>query len=57
VWNEVLCAPFPVVSIFRSFPVRGGESPQPGHRRINNSAGVKVDVVCDGGRKWIRVNT
>ncbi|KAF7329832.1 hypothetical protein MKEN_00246600 [Mycena kentingensis (nom. inval.)] len=41
VWNELLSAPQPVVSLLKSFGAQG----------------AKVDVVADGGRRWIRVNT
>jgi len=50
VWSEVLCAPYPLVSILRSFPVRKSDGAPHVH-------GVKIDVVCDGGKRWIRINT
>ncbi|KAH9854602.1 hypothetical protein C2E23DRAFT_726166 [Lenzites betulinus] len=56
VWNEVLHAPQPVVTIWQSF----SEIPQPKsipHRGSRKPSGVKVDVVADGGKRWIRVNT
>ncbi|KAL1948499.1 hypothetical protein VTO73DRAFT_12574 [Trametes versicolor] len=56
VWNEVLYAPPPIVTIGRSFP----DAPQPisvARRGSRKSPGVKVDVVADGGKRWIRVNT
>ncbi|KAJ7165002.1 hypothetical protein C8R46DRAFT_1220146 [Mycena filopes] len=46
VWNEVLCAPPSIVSILKSFSLVGPKS-----------IPVKVDVVADSGRQWIRVNT
>ncbi|KAJ7135401.1 hypothetical protein C8R43DRAFT_1203621 [Mycena crocata] len=48
VWSEVLCAPAPIVSILKSFLI------DPSDRK---SSSVKVDVVADSGRRWIRVNT
>lgn len=56
VWNEVLYAPPPIVTIGRSFP----DAPRPtniARRESRKSPGVKVDVVADGGKRWIRVNT
>ncbi|KAJ7628545.1 hypothetical protein FB45DRAFT_918580 [Roridomyces roridus] len=49
VWNEVMCAPPPIVSMLRSF-----SAPSDGHGK---TAAVKVDVVADSGRRWIRINT
>ncbi|KAI0657444.1 hypothetical protein C8Q70DRAFT_1073787 [Cubamyces menziesii] len=56
VWNEVLHAPPPIVTIWRTFP----DAPQPSsipRRGSRKPPGVKVDVVADGGKRWIRVNT
>ncbi|KAI0325503.1 hypothetical protein GY45DRAFT_1330178 [Cubamyces sp. BRFM 1775] len=56
VWNEVLHAPPPIVTIWRTFP----EVPQPSsipRRGSRKPPGIKVDVVADGGKRWIRVNT
>ncbi|KAI0827424.1 hypothetical protein BC628DRAFT_179219 [Trametes gibbosa] len=56
VWNEVLHAPPPIVTIWRSFY----ETSQPkciANRGSRKPSGVKVDVVADGGKRWIRVNT
>ncbi|KAI0356935.1 hypothetical protein OH77DRAFT_1451946 [Trametes cingulata] len=56
VWHEVLHAPPPIVTIWRTFP----EMPQPAsipRRGSRKPPGVKVDVVADGGKRWIRVNT
>ncbi|KAJ7757003.1 hypothetical protein B0H16DRAFT_1721469 [Mycena metata] len=49
VWNEVLSAPPSIVSILRSFSFISG-APQ-------KTIPVKVDVVANSGRQWIRVNT
>ncbi|EMD37000.1 hypothetical protein CERSUDRAFT_95271 [Gelatoporia subvermispora B] len=58
VWNEVLCAPAPVTAIWQTFPdpaqVQGKATRKRGSQK---PPGVKVDVVADGGRRWIRVNT
>ncbi|KAK0447048.1 hypothetical protein EV421DRAFT_1706798 [Armillaria borealis] len=56
VWNEVLCAPARVVSVFKSF----SSTPVPRETRKaggQKPSGTKVDVVADHGRCWIRVNT
>ncbi|KAI0717893.1 hypothetical protein C8T65DRAFT_707031 [Cerioporus squamosus] len=56
VWNEVLHASPPIVTIMRTFL----EGEQPAHvprRGSRKPPGVKVDVVAEGGRRWIRVNT
>ncbi|KAJ7248558.1 hypothetical protein B0H12DRAFT_1324630 [Mycena haematopus] len=55
VWNEVLCAPPSIVSILKFFPldVSSDSNPHAGKKTIS----VKVDVVADCGRRWIRVNT
>ncbi|KAI0649955.1 hypothetical protein C8Q79DRAFT_900550 [Trametes meyenii] len=56
VWNEVLNAPPPIVTIWRTF----AEVPQLSRVTKCGSRkppGVKVDVVADGGKRWIRVNT
>ncbi|KAJ7216621.1 hypothetical protein GGX14DRAFT_605561 [Mycena pura] len=52
VWNEVLCAPPPLVSIFKSFSLANDSS-----SNHTSKTTVKVDVVADSGRRWIRVNT
>ncbi|KZW00399.1 hypothetical protein EXIGLDRAFT_830802 [Exidia glandulosa HHB12029] len=43
VWNEVVAAPQPILTVGKTFTVRG--------------TAVKVDVVADDGRQWHRVNT
>ncbi|KAI1787292.1 hypothetical protein LXA43DRAFT_1030048 [Ganoderma leucocontextum] len=56
VWNEVLHARPPIVTIWRTFL----EDDQPTHiprRGSRKPPGVKVDVVAEGGRRWVRVNT
>ncbi|KAH9927955.1 uncharacterized protein BXZ73DRAFT_48573 [Epithele typhae] len=54
VWNEVLHAPPPIITIMRTFVDGDMHVPRRGSRK---PPGVKVDVVADGGRQWIRVNT
>ncbi|KAG6890487.1 hypothetical protein C0992_000979 [Termitomyces sp. T32_za158] len=56
VWNEVICAPAPVSAVFKSFSLSGpsGDTRQRGAQRPPSA---KVDVVADGGKRWIRVNT
>ena len=62
VWDEVLAAPPPVVSIWSAFPDPAGHSvpndgaPEGGKKK-QKAQDVKVDVVADAGLSWIRVNT
>ncbi|KAI0058363.1 hypothetical protein BV25DRAFT_1810916 [Artomyces pyxidatus] len=59
VWKEVLLAPTPVLAVGKSFtnpddalakkPRVRGQATKP--------TGVKVDIIADNGRTWIRVNT
>ncbi|KAF8523026.1 hypothetical protein JB92DRAFT_2705719 [Gautieria morchelliformis] len=56
VWNEILSAPPPIVAVGKVFEPPDGKS----KKNTSGSAtpgGIKVDVVADEGRKWIRVNT
>ncbi|KAF8153239.1 hypothetical protein B0H34DRAFT_97427 [Crassisporium funariophilum] len=61
VWNEVLCAPALVVSVFKTFlfDPPANHAPADGSRKRSTQRppGAKVDVVADSGRHWIRVNT
>ncbi|KAG2347140.1 hypothetical protein BDR05DRAFT_714798 [Suillus weaverae] len=57
VWQELLQARG-AVAIYRTFHIT--THPQASRKPQNGSAkghGVKVDVVADSGRRWIRVNT
>ncbi|KDR74853.1 hypothetical protein GALMADRAFT_70436 [Galerina marginata CBS 339.88] len=54
VWNELICAPAPIVSIFKTFPSHAAND-VPITR--GPPTGTKVDIVADNGRHWIRVNT
>ncbi|TCD64895.1 hypothetical protein EIP91_003471 [Steccherinum ochraceum] len=59
VWKEVLLAPQPVIGIWSTF-FESGVPAAPrkrGGRKERKEDGVKVDVVADGGKSWIRVNT
>ncbi|KAG5639725.1 hypothetical protein H0H81_000005 [Sphagnurus paluster] len=56
VWNEVLCAPAPVDSVFKSIPL-AGPPVDTRQRDAQRPPAVKVDVVADNGKRWIRVNT
>lgn len=59
----MLCATYPVVAIFRAFDAHGEGStqqqsrPKNGGKAQGGQPGVKIDVVCNGGAQWIRVNT
>ncbi|KAG9226714.1 hypothetical protein CCMSSC00406_0008414 [Pleurotus cornucopiae] len=57
VWNELLCAPAPVTAVMKTFQptASGGPNRKRGAHQKQNP--VKVDVVADNGRIWIRVNT
>ncbi|CAA7269905.1 unnamed protein product [Cyclocybe aegerita] len=61
VWNEVLCAPAPIASVFKTFQLKPSSTPS--DKSLKRTAhqqrppGAKVDVVGDNGRLWIRVNT
>ncbi|KAJ3575707.1 hypothetical protein NP233_g910 [Leucocoprinus birnbaumii] len=60
VWNELICAKSPVVSVFKMFDIGGSVSQgKTSGKRSGKKAsvGVKVDVVAENGRRWIRVNT
>lgn len=49
-------APPPVTAIWAAFS-ESGKAVAQRRRGHPKEDGVKVDVVADGGRKWIRVNT
>lgn len=53
VWNEILSAPPPIVAVGKIFESPDGKK----KKGAAGSGGIKVDVVADEGRKWIRVNT
>ncbi|CCL99066.1 uncharacterized protein FIBRA_01078 [Fibroporia radiculosa] len=56
VWHEVLLAPQPITTVWRTYH----DNSKPAASRTRGSQkppGIKVDVVADNGRRWIRVNT
>ncbi|EPQ51131.1 hypothetical protein GLOTRDRAFT_96667 [Gloeophyllum trabeum ATCC 11539] len=63
VWREVLSAPAPVVAVTQHLcdpRAISTDKPSKGHSKrqlTGTETGVKVDVIADGGRQWIRVNT
>ncbi|GJJ14513.1 hypothetical protein Clacol_008777 [Clathrus columnatus] len=61
VWNEILSAPLPIIAIGKTFPFPCSFPPQINDikrgKKDTNGGGVKVDVVANEGRTWIRVNT
>jgi len=60
VWNEVLHAPRPILSIFKMFSSGGDHTLPPNAKaksRHKPTGGVKVDIEAANGRRWIRVNT
>ncbi|EKM57228.1 uncharacterized protein PHACADRAFT_27911 [Phanerochaete carnosa HHB-10118-sp] len=56
VWKEAISAPAPVTAIWSTYS-ESGTALHPRKRGLPKEAGVKVDVVADGGRRWTRVNT
>ncbi|KLO12482.1 hypothetical protein SCHPADRAFT_998068 [Schizopora paradoxa] len=61
VWNEIIKASAPLLAIGRMFLVKSATAQRVKASRKSKSVGrpeeVKVDVVADNGRSWIRVNT
>lgn len=57
VWNEMVLAPPPVTAIWSTYLESGKPRPVPRRRGTPKMIGVKVDVVADEGKRWIRVNT
>ncbi|KAH9474806.1 hypothetical protein JR316_0013271 [Psilocybe cubensis] len=61
VWNEVICAAPPIVSVYKTFPLQVSSSTLTHAEKVGTrqepKTGAKVDVVADNGRQWIRVNT
>ncbi|KAI0795766.1 hypothetical protein C8Q75DRAFT_747316 [Abortiporus biennis] len=55
VWNEVLLAPPPITTIWPTFSETGDSNKQ--RKRGHPKDCVKIDVVADSGRRWIRVNS
>ncbi|KAL5498004.1 hypothetical protein ACEPAH_2935 [Sanghuangporus vaninii] len=65
IWNELVNAKHSIVAVDKSFPARLEEKKPPKSKPVpplntfsrKGILGAKVDIVCDGGRHWIRVNT
>ncbi|KAL5478326.1 hypothetical protein ACEPAI_2510 [Sanghuangporus weigelae] len=65
IWNELVIAKHPIVAVDKSFPARLEERKPPNSKPVpplntfsrKGILGTKVDIVSDGGRCWIRVNT
>ncbi|KAJ6612783.1 hypothetical protein B0H10DRAFT_1806835 [Mycena sp. CBHHK59/15] len=58
VYNEVLCAPPPILSVLQTFPLTAHDLPNDRSQHVGaRIPSIKVDVVADSGRRWIRVNT
>ncbi|KAL5514826.1 hypothetical protein ACEPAG_2142 [Sanghuangporus baumii] len=65
IWNELVNAKHPIVAVDKSFPARLEEKKTPNSKPVpplntfsrKGILGTKVDIVSDGGRRWIRVNT
>ncbi|THH03288.1 hypothetical protein EW145_g6377 [Phellinidium pouzarii] len=63
VWNELIRAPSPIVFVDKTFSITPGKhstirSAQSTSKKLpEKGATVKVDIVADFGRRWIRVNT
>ncbi|TRM66840.1 hypothetical protein BD626DRAFT_397384 [Schizophyllum amplum] len=57
VWNEVLCAPPPLAAIFKSMPIAPRRGKDAREKGGDKAGAAKIDIVAEGGRTWIRVNT
>lgn len=57
VWNEILSAPPPIVAVGKVFEPLDHSGKRKSAAGSVRPGGIKVDVVADEGRKWIRVNT
>ncbi|KIM41640.1 hypothetical protein M413DRAFT_152949 [Hebeloma cylindrosporum] len=59
VWNEVVCARPPIISVFKTFIFKYTTPVDRSQKRgeQHHPPGAKVDVVADNGLRWIRVNT
>ncbi|KAL5520655.1 hypothetical protein ACEPAF_2656 [Sanghuangporus sanghuang] len=65
IWNELVNAKHSIVAVEKSFPARLEEKKPPNSKPVpplntfsrKGILGAKVDIVFDGGRRWIRVNT
>ncbi|KAJ7292680.1 hypothetical protein C8J57DRAFT_1490176 [Mycena rebaudengoi] len=57
VWNEILCAPPSIVSVFKFLPLSPANGTDRRERKAQRVPTAKLDVVADSGRRWIRINT
>ncbi|KAJ7083409.1 hypothetical protein B0H15DRAFT_425746 [Mycena belliarum] len=57
VYSEILCAPPSLVSVFKFLHLNPSDGQDRRERKGRRAPSTKVDVVADGGRRWIRINT
>ncbi|KAJ7605050.1 hypothetical protein DFH06DRAFT_271747 [Mycena polygramma] len=57
VYNEILLAAPPIVSVFKFLQLTPSDGPDRRERKGRRPPSTKVDVVADNGRRWIRINT
>ncbi|KAJ7686846.1 hypothetical protein B0H17DRAFT_1160548 [Mycena rosella] len=57
VYNEILCAPPSLVSVFKFLQLNPADNLDRRERKGRRPPSTKVDVVADNGRRWIRINT
>ncbi|KAJ7492019.1 hypothetical protein FB451DRAFT_1122639 [Mycena latifolia] len=57
VYNEILCAPPSLVSVFKFLQLNPTNGQDRRERKGRRPPSTKVDVVADSGRRWIRINT
>ncbi|KAJ6505927.1 hypothetical protein DFH09DRAFT_943585 [Mycena vulgaris] len=57
VYNEILCAPPSLVSVFKFLQLNPSDGLDRRERKGRRPPSTKVDVVADNGRRWIRINT
>ncbi|KAJ7608766.1 hypothetical protein FB45DRAFT_982519 [Roridomyces roridus] len=57
VYNEILCAPPAIVSVFKFWSLEPTDGSDRRERKGQRAPSTKVDVVAENGRRWIRINT
>ncbi|KAJ7762290.1 hypothetical protein DFH07DRAFT_813786 [Mycena maculata] len=57
VYNEILCAPPSIVSVFKFVQLNPSNGADRRERKGRRPPSTKIDVVADNGRRWIRINT
>ncbi|KAJ7084758.1 hypothetical protein C8R43DRAFT_318304 [Mycena crocata] len=57
VYNEILCAPPSIVSVFKFLQLNPSDGADRRERKGRRPPATKVDVVAENGRRWIRINT